>query len=222
MRTALVVAALVLASACSTTQNAPETDQAAVTVPAAETDSASTTGTQVAVLAGGCFWGVEGVFEHVAGVTDVVSGYAGGAATTANYDAVGTGSTGHAEVVRVTFDPTRISYARILQVFFAVAHDPTELNRQGPDVGTQYRSAIFPTDADQERVAQAYVDQLDREQVFSGPVVTTVETGQQFYPAEEYHQDFMAKHPDHGYIVRFDAPKLVALRTTFPELATDS
>lgn len=199
-----------------TTESSP--DLAAGTgVPAARTDPASTaTGTEVAVLAGGCFWGVEGVFEHVTGVTDAVSGYAGGTASTARYSDVSTGATGHAESVKITFEPDKISYAELLQVYFAVAHDPTELNRQGPDTGTQYRSAIFPQNAEQARIAKAYIAQLDAEKVFTAPVVTTIESGKKFYPAEEVHQDFMALYPKNPYIVANDAPKLLALKKDFP------
>jgi len=217
--TAAVATALLLgATGCSLGGAESSPDVAAGTgVPAAQIDPASSaTGTQVAVLAGGCFWGVEGVFEHVTGVTDAVSGYAGGSAEEAKYSAVTTGETGHAEAVRITYDPKKISYAQLLQVYFAVAHDPTELNRQGPDTGTQYRSAIFPENAEQERVARAYIAQLDDEKAFASPVVTTIETGKRFYPAEEVHQDFMALYPQNPYIVANDAPKLVALEKDFP------
>ncbi len=171
-----------------------------------------------AVVAGGCFWGVEAVFEHLHGVTDVVSGYAGGSQSTAHYMAVGSGTTGHAESVKVTYDPRKISYGTLLKVFFAVAHDPTELNRQGPDVGTQYRSSIFSADADQKAVAEAYVQQLNDARVFSNPVVTTVAALKGFYAAEPEHQNFLARHPDNPYIVVNDLPKLRALEAGFPEL----
>ncbi len=151
---------------------------------------------EVAVLAGGCFWGVQGVFQHVDGVTGAVSGYAGGAANTAHYEMVGTNTTGHAESVQVTFDPRQISYGHILQIYFSVAHDPTELNRQGPDTGTQYRSAIFPANAEQTRIAEAYITQLNQAHVFDVPVVTKIESGKKFYPAEDYHQDFLTHNPD--------------------------
>jgi peptide-methionine (S)-S-oxide reductase len=150
---------------------------------------------EVAVLAGGCFWGVQGVFQHVEGVTSALSGYAGGAAATAHYEMVGTNTTGHAESVRVTFDPRRISYGHILQIYFSVAHDPTELNRQGPDVGTQYRSAIFPTNPEQARIAETYIARLDQAHVFDAALVTRIEPGRDFYPAEDYHQDFLARNP---------------------------
>jgi peptide-methionine (S)-S-oxide reductase len=173
--------------------------------------------TEVAVLAGGCFWGVQGVFQHVAGVTGAVSGYAGGGADTAHYEMTTTGTTGHAESVRVTFDPRQISYGRILQIFFAVAHDPTELNRQGPDIGTQYRSAIFPTDPQQARIAEAYIAQLDQTHAFDTAIVTKVEPGRDFYPAEVYHQDFLTRNPTNPYIVVNDLPKIEALKRLFPD-----
>lgn len=174
-------------------------------------------GVQIAVLAGGCFWGVQGVFQHVKGVSSAMSGYAGGTAQSARYDAVSGGGTGHAEAVRVVFDPAVISYGRILQIFFSVAHDPTQLNRQGPDVGTQYRSAIFPTDADQARVAAAYIAQLEQAGVFEAKVVTRVEPGQAFYAAEAYHQDFLTRNPTYPYIVYNDLPKIEALKRLFGE-----
>ena len=172
---------------------------------------------EVAVLAGGCFWGVQGVFQHVKGVTRAVSGYAGGAQSTAQYEKVGNGWTGHAESVQVTFDPRRISYGKILQIFFSVAHDPTELDRQGPDEGTQYRSAIFPTDADQARIAVAYIAQLDAAHVFKAPIVTDIEMGHAFYPAENYHQDYLTLHPHQPYIVVNDLPKVANLKRLFPD-----
>ena len=173
---------------------------------------------EVAVLAGGCFWGVQGVFQHVDGVSSAVSGYAGGAADTAHYALVGTNTTGHAEAVRVTFDPNRISYGRILQIFFSVAHDPTELNRQGPDVGTQYRSAIFPTNVEQTRVAEAYIAQLNEARVFDAAIVTKIEPGREFYRAEDYHQDFLSRNPTFPYIVVNDLPKIENLKRLFPDL----
>jgi peptide-methionine (S)-S-oxide reductase len=184
----------------------PVDDEAAASAPASET----------AVLAGGCFWGVQGVFQHVQGVTGAVSGYAGGEASTANYETVGSGRTGHAESVKITFDPKQISYGRILQIYFSVAHNPTELNRQGPDVGTQYRSTIFPSSAEQTRIARSYIAQLDKSKVFGKPIVTTVEPLKGFYPAEAYHQDFLARNPDHPYIAFNDLPKLDNLKRVFP------
>ena len=175
-------------------------------------------GSETAVLAGGCFWGVQGVFQHVTGVTSAVSGYAGGDEKSAHYMIVGRGDTGHAEAVRVTFDPAKISYGKILQIFFSVVHDPTELNRQGPDSGRQYRSAIFPQGLEQARIARAYLLQLDGAAVFSAPIATTIEPGKSFFPAEAYHQDFLERNPDHPYIVYNDLPKIAALKRQFPVL----
>ncbi len=171
----------------------------------------------VAVLAGGCFWGVQGVFQHVEGVTSAVSGYAGGDGATAQYERVGSGTTGHAESVRITFDPRKLSYGRLLQIYFSVAHDPTELNRQGPDFGTQYRSAIFPTDPEQARVAKAYIAQLNQAHVFEAAIVTRVEPNRAFFPAEGYHQDFLTQHPTYPYIVINDLPKIAQLKRLFPD-----
>ena len=173
---------------------------------------------QTAVFAGGCFWGVDGVFKHVKGVTRVVSGYAGGQAPTAHYEVVSTGTTGHAESVEVTYDPSLLSYDDLLKVFFLVAHDPTELNRQGPDEGTQYRSAIFFADAEQRKIADDYIAKLKREKMFSDPIVTQVVPLKAFYPAEGYHQNYLEHHPDNPYIVINDLPKIEALREKFPEL----
>jgi len=172
--------------------------------------------TEVAVFAGGCFWGIQGVFQHVAGVTNAVSGYAGGEARTAQYNAVGSGATGNAETVRITYDPRVVTYGTLLRIFFSVAHDPTELNRQGPDYGTQYRSAIFPTDDSQARIAAAYIAQLDGAKTFSKPVATKIEPGKSFYPAEGYHQDYLTLHPNAPYIAYNDMPKLEALKRVFP------
>lgn len=173
---------------------------------------------ETAVLAGGCFWGVEAVFEHVKGVIDVTSGYAGGEAKTARYETVSEGETGHAEAVRITYDASQITYGRLLKVFFAVAHDPTELNRQGPDTGTQYRSAIFYSNEEQRRIAQAYIDQLNKANAFKKPIVTQVTALNSFYEAEAYHQDYAARHPDDSYIVINDLPKVANLRKQFPNL----
>ena len=173
---------------------------------------------QTAVLAGGCFWGVQGVFAHVKGVKDVVSGYAGGAAMTAHYEMVSTGTTGHAESVKITFDPKRISYGQILQLFFSVATDPTQLNHQYPDEGAQYRSEIFYTDEGQKAVADAYIAQLNQHKAFRRPIVTRVDPLKAFYPAEGYHQNYLTLHPDEPYIAMFDIPKVEALKSLFPEV----
>jgi peptide-methionine (S)-S-oxide reductase len=186
--------------------------------PARDIHAAPGAARQTAVLAGGCFWGVEAVFERLNGVVDVVSGYAGGAKATAHYTVVGTGTTGHAESVQVTYDPAVVSYGTLLKVFFAVAHDPTELNRQGPDEGTQYRSTIFYANDEQKDVAEAYIRQLNAAGVFSRPVVTAVSALQGFYAAEPEHQNFLVRHPDYPYIVVNDLPKLRALDAEFPEL----
>lgn len=175
-------------------------------------------GQQTAVLAGGCFWGLDGVFKHVKGVKDVVSGYSGGSALTAHYEIVSTGATGHAESVKITYDPAQISYAQLLKVYFSVATDPTELNRQGPDTGSQYRGVIFYTNDDQKRIALAYIDQLNKAKVFSRPIVTQVVPLKQFYPAEDYHQNFLERNPTYPYIVYNDLPKLQALQKEFPDL----
>ena len=179
---------------------------------------ATTSGEQRVVLAGGCFWGIEAVFEHVKGVIDVESGYAGGTATTARYELVSEGKTGHAESVRITYDPSRITYGQLLKVFFAVAHDPTELNRQGPDIGPQYRSAIFYSNEEQQRIALAYIGQLNKAGAFRRPLVTQVARLNSFYQAESYHQDYARRHPNDSYIVINDLPKVVNLREQFPNL----
>jgi peptide-methionine (S)-S-oxide reductase len=189
--------------------------------PAVDEPLAAHAGEEHAVLAGGCFWGVQAVFEHVKGVTRVISGYAGGQGTTAQYETVSTGTTGHAESVEITYDPSQISYGQLLKVYFSVAHDPTELNRQGPDEGTQYRSAIFFSTPDQERIAHAYIAQLDRAKVFERPIVTQVVSLPGFYPAEEYHQDFFVHHPDYPYIVINDKPKVANLKAEWPGLYKD-
>ena len=173
-------------------------------------------GLKTAVFAGGCFWGLEAVFEHVAGVKKVVDGYAGGSKTTANYERVGRGDTGHAESVKITYDPSKIRYDQLLRIFFSVAHDPTQVNQQLPDHGPQYRSMIVPQSNEQLRVAKAYIAQLDKAGVYSKPIATEIETGEPFYLAEEYHQDFAKKNPNHPYIVRWDAPKVAALKRIWP------
>ena len=177
---------------------------------------------ETAVFAGGCFWGVQGVFQHVAGVSEAISGYTGGKKEDAHYQIVGTGRTGHAESVRVTFNPSKVSYGRLLQIYFSVAHDPTELNRQGPDTGTQYRSTIFPTSGEQAKVAKAYIAQLDAAHVFSRPIVTTDRAGRTFYPAENYHQNFLALNPTYPYIVINDLPKVASLKRLYPKAYRDA
>ncbi|MFT4067112.1 MAG: peptide-methionine (S)-S-oxide reductase MsrA [Paraburkholderia sp.] len=182
---------------------------------------ASTTHEETAVFAGGCFWGVQGVFQHVRGVTKAVSGYSGGARDTAQYETVSGGETGHAESVQVTFDPGKVTYGQLLQVYFSVIQDPTELNRQGPDSGTQYRSAVFPLNDAQRRVAQSYIAQLDRSHAFAAPIVTKTEPYKGFYPAESYHQNYLTLHPDSAYIVFNDMPKIANLKRLFPTLYRD-
>jgi peptide-methionine (S)-S-oxide reductase len=191
---------------------------AAIPDPAVDTPLANTKGERTAVLAGGCFWGIEAVFEHVKGVNNVTSGYSGGAAATAHYEMVSTGDTGHAESVQITYDPSQVTYGQLLKIFFAVAHDPTQLNRQGPDTGTQYRSAIFYSDADQKRIAEAYIQQLTQAKVFDSPIVTQVVALDAFYSAEAYHQDYAVHHPDQPYIVVHDLPKVANLRKQFPNI----
>ena len=186
--------------------------------PAIDEPAASGGGTETIVLAGGCFWGVQGVFQHVKGVTSAVSGYAGGDKATAHYHLVGTGTTGHAELVEVTFDPHQISLGRILQIYFSVAHDPTELNRQGPDYGPQYRSAIFTANADQARIADSYIDQLNQAHVFDAAIVTKVSSLNGFYPAEDYHQNYLTLNPSAPYIVFNDLPKVRSLQQTYPDI----
>jgi peptide-methionine (S)-S-oxide reductase len=214
---ALSVTAL-LALAVIGVQGAPAAAESVRVIPPPALDEAAGQATsEVAVLAGGCFWGVQGVFQHVVGVTNAVSGYAGGEKATAEYETVSTGSTGHAESVRITYDPKKISYGRLLQIYFSVAHDPTELNRQGPDSGTQYRSAIFPQDAEQARIAKAYIAQLDQAHTFSEAIVTRIEPDRTFYPAESYHQDFLTRNPNNPYIVYNDLPKVEALKRLYPQ-----
>jgi peptide-methionine (S)-S-oxide reductase len=186
--------------------------------PATDVPADSAKGTQVAVFAGGCFWGVEGVYERVKGVKDAVSGFAGGAKETAHYEVVSTGRTGHAESVKVVFDPSQITYGQLLKIFFSVVHDPTELNRQGPDEGTQYRSAIFYENDDQKRVAEAYIPQLEAAHVYKHKIVTQVVPLKGFYAAEGYHQHFLQNNPNYPYIVYNDMPKLAALKKEYPEL----
>lgn len=214
-RTTLAIALVTLMTACSLASAGSKP----VALPDPKLDAPLAAGKdQVAVFAGGCFWGVEAVFEHVRGVKNVVSGYSGGNAMTAHYDVVGSGQTGHAEAVRVVYDPKLISYGQLLQVYFSVAHDPTQLNRQAPDVGTQYRSEIFTASPEQQKLANAYIAQLTAAKAFASPIVTKVEPLKAFYPAEAYHQDYLRLHPDQPYIVYNDAPKLVHLKQLFPQL----
>ena len=194
-------------------------DEKARVVPPPVMDEPRSQGTSaVAIVAGGCFWGVQGVFQHLKGVTSAISGYAGGPQGGAKYDLVSGGATGHAESVQITYDPRQITFGRLLQVYFSVAHDPTERNRQGPDVGPQYRSTIFPLDDEQARIAKAYIEQLNAARAFSKPIVTTIEPGKTFYPAEDYHQDYLTRHPREPYIVINDLPKIDDLKRLFPEL----
>jgi peptide-methionine (S)-S-oxide reductase len=187
-------------------------------IPAPAVDERPGTASEVAVLAGGCFWGVQGVYQHVKGVSNAVSGYAGGEKNTAEYETVSTGRTGHAESVQITFDPRQITYGKLLQIYFSVAHDPTELNRQGPDTGTQYRSALFTATEEQANVAKAYIAQLNEAHVFSRPIVTKIEPGRPFFAAEGYHQDFLTLNPTYPYIVYNDLPKIENLKRLFPDL----
>ena len=213
-RTLLGLAAAGIISQCSAFSFGGA--EKAVILPPPALDETTQARSETAVFAGGCFWGVQGVFQHVKGVKNAVSGYAGGAANTAQYERVSNGNTGHAESVEVTFDPAQVSYGTLLQIYFSVAHNPTELNRQGPDSGTQYRSAIFTKNAEQQRVAQAYITQLDAAHVFDKPIVTKLETFNGFYPAEEEHQDFLTEHPTYPYIVINDLPKVAQLKQLYP------
>ena len=217
IRTAGVAMALALAAAAGLSV-ARSSAEEAVAIPAPVVDETAGAGLETAVLAGGCFWGVQGVFQHVDGVTEAMSGYAGGEKSTARYEQVGGGDTGHAEAVRVTFDPKKVSYGKILQVYFSVAHDPTQLNRQGPDRGTQYRSAIFPASSEQAKVAKAYIAQLNQARVYDAAIVTRIEPGRAFFPAEAHHQDFLVRNPTYPYIVMNDLPKVDALKKIFPDV----
>jgi peptide-methionine (S)-S-oxide reductase len=193
----------------------------AVVIPAPAMDAKAADGIQTVVVAGGCFWGVQGVFQHTAGVVNAVSGYAGGSKATASYETVSTGTTGHAESVEIKYDPKKISYGKILQIFFSVAHDPTQLNRQGPDSGTQYRSAIFTTSDEQQKVADAYIAQLNAAKVYRKPIVTKVGPLQGFFPAEAYHQDYLTLHPSQPYIAYNDIPKVENLKKLFADNYVD-
>jgi peptide-methionine (S)-S-oxide reductase len=213
-RLVVMAALLMFASAACSRGTAAALDDRIVPAPVVDVQP-GTRSSEVAILAGGCFWGVQGVYQHVKGVTSAVSGYAGGDERTADYDKVSAGRTAHAESVRIVFDPRVITYGRLLQIFFSVAHDPTELNRQGPDEGPQYRSTVFPTNAEQARVAKAYIQQLNDARVFPATIVTTIEEGREFYRAEDYHQDFLERNPSHPYIVVNDLPKIAALKRSF-------
>jgi peptide-methionine (S)-S-oxide reductase len=196
----------------------PSAAQEGLSIPAPAVDLPPGSATSdTAVFAGGCFWGVQGVYQHTKGVTNAVSGYAGGAANTAFYERTGVGDTGHAESVQITFDPRQVTYGQLLQIFFSVAHDPTQLNRQGPDTGTQYRSTIFAANAEQAAVAKAYIAQLDQAHLFKKRIVTTIETGRAFYTAEKSHQDFLARNPTYPYIVYNDLPKIENLKKLLPQ-----
>jgi len=195
--------------------------EAPVEIPPPAVDLTDSGSTATAVFAGGCFWGVQGVFQHVTGVTRAVSGYSGGAAETATYEQTGSGTTGHAETVEITYEPSVVSYGQLLQIYFSVAHNPTQLNYQGPDHGTQYRSTIFPVNDEQAEIAKAYIAQLDETGLFEGPIVTTIEPLKAFYPAEQYHQDFLTLNPTWPYIVINDLPKVAALKSLFPTVYRD-
>jgi peptide-methionine (S)-S-oxide reductase len=211
---AAAIGALAIAAFVAAPSRAAED---AVVIPAPKADVKANDGLQTAVLAGGCFWGVQGVFQHTAGVVNAVSGYAGGSQMTATYEQVSSGSTGHAESVQVKFDPKKVSYGKILQIYFSVAHDPTQLNRQGPDHGTQYRSAIFTTSDEQKQVADAYIAQLNAAKVYGSPIVTKVGALQAFFPAEAYHQDYLTLHPNQPYIAYNDLPKIDNLKKLFAD-----
>jgi peptide-methionine (S)-S-oxide reductase len=222
-RVALMGSALLLIPFLAMAGQSSRAAESAVVIPPPAADAAAPggDGMQTAVLAGGCFWGVQAVFQHTKGVTQAVSGYAGGEQKTAHYEMVGSGRTGHAESVQVTFDPKQISYGKILQIYFSVAHNPTELNRQGPDTGPQYRSAIFYANDDQKRVAEAYIAQLNNAHAYSRPIVTQVNALSAFYPAEDYHQDYATIHPENPYIVYNDAPKIANMKRIFADIYQD-
>ena len=213
----LAVLSIAVAIGCSVVSSSSKSVDLKELIPETAPETAAK-GTQTAVFAGGCFWGVEAVFEHVKGVTNVVSGYSGGDAKTATYDQVSDGDTGHAEAVKITFDQTKVTYQQLLFVFFSVAHDPTQLNFQGPDHGTQYRSAIFYTDEDQKKTAEAFIAAIESAKAYRSKVVTQVVPLKAFYDAESYHQDYLVRHPDEPYIVINDQPKVAALKKQFPEL----
>jgi len=210
-----ILSALLILPFVGLAMSAARAAEPAFVIPPPALDQSAAPRSETIVLAGGCFWGVQAVFQHTKGVTSAVSGYAGGEKQTAHYETVGSGRTGHAESVAVTFDPQQISYGKILQIYFSVAHNPTELNRQGPDAGTQYRSAIFYANDEQKKIAGAYIAQLDKAHIFPGPIVTQLESLHGFYPAEDYHQDFAVLHPSFPYIVFNDLPKVDNLKRLF-------
>ena len=216
------LAALILTAAAAAFWQTPAISaEDAVVIPPPAMDEKPAGGAEKAIFAGGCFWGVQGVFQHVKGVTKAVSGYTGGNKDTAVYEMVGTSRTGHAESVEITYEPSKVTYGQLLQVYFSVAHNPTQLNYQGPDRGTQYRSTIFAENEAQKRIAKSYIAQLDKAKVFAKPIVTTLETGKTFYPAEDYHQDFLTLNPTYPYIVYNDLPKVANLKQLFPALYSD-
>ena len=221
-RRSLLAALIILPALASVLWNQPAPAQEApVEIPPPAADLVGTGTSAKAIFAGGCFWGVQGVFQHVKGVTRAVSGYSGGAAETATYEQTGSGTTGHAEAVEVTYDPSVVSYGELLQIYFSVAHNPTQLNYQGPDRGTQYRSTLFPMTDEQAETARTYIAQLDETGLFEGPIVTTIEPFDAFYPAEQYHQDFLTLNPTWPYIVHHDLPKIAALEALFPDAYRD-
>jgi peptide-methionine (S)-S-oxide reductase len=215
---AIVIGAMLGLVGCVIVGQLPSAAEAPRQAPAALIDVPKADGLQAAILAGGCFWGIQGVFQHVEGVVSATAGYAGGSAETANYEQTETGLTGHAEAVRVVFDPQKVTYGTLLRIFFSAAHDPTQLDRQGPDVGPQYRSAIFPVDEQQAKIANSYIQQLDEAKTFKSAIATTVELGKTFYEAEGYHQDYMYNNPGQPYIAVHERPKIEALRRFFPTL----
>ncbi|RWB32490.1 MAG: peptide-methionine (S)-S-oxide reductase [Mesorhizobium sp.] len=216
------LAALMLAAAGAALWQTPAISaEKAVVIPPPAMDEKPAADTAKAIFAGGCFWGVQGVFQHVKGVTSAVSGYSGGDKDTAVYETVGTGRTGHAEAVEITYEPSKVTYGQLLRVYFSVAHNPTQLNYQGPDRGPQYRSTIFAENDSQKKIAESYIAQLDKAKVFPEPIVTTLETGKTFYPAEDYHQDFLTLNPTYPYIVYNDLPKIENLKTLFPDLYSE-
>ena len=220
-RGALAVLGFAAVAAAALWQTPARSAEDAVVIPPPAMDEKTAAGSETAIFAGGCFWGVQGVFQHVKGVSKAVSGYTGGAKDDAVYETVGTGRTGHAESVEITYDPSKVTYGQLLQVYFSVAHNPTQLNYQGPDSGTQYRSTIFAENDAQKKIAQSYIEQLDKAKLYPAPIVTTIETGKTFYPAENYHQDFLTLNPTYPYIVYNDLPKVANLKQLFPALYSD-